>query len=125
MQLLFRETFAQNEKILDFYYKDDIIFLCKNTGFSTFVFFVKLGLCRSNQTVYFSCVASALKQRVIYFSPECKDTLREFSLYKWDDKAVRDAPRKENDHAMDDLRYFVTTALNAPENDFFVMSVSR
>ena len=70
-------------------------------------------------------VSDALKQRVIYFSPECKDTLREFSLYKWDDKAVRDAPRKENDHAMDDLRYFVTTALNAPENDFFVMSVSR
>jgi len=59
MQLLFREIFAQNEKILDFYYKDDIIFLCKNTGFSTFVFFVKLGLCRSNQAVYFSCVASA------------------------------------------------------------------
>ena len=70
-------------------------------------------------------VSDALKQRKIYFSPECKDTLREFSLYKWDDKAVRDAPRKENDHAMDDLRYFVTTALHAPENDFFVMSVSR
>lgn len=70
-------------------------------------------------------VSDALKQRLICFSPECRDTLREFSLYKWDDKAVRDAPRKENDHAMDDLRYFVTTALNAPENDFFVMSVSR
>ena len=70
-------------------------------------------------------VSDALKQRLIFFSPECKDTLREFSLYKWDDKAVRDAPRKENDHAMDDLRYFVTTALNAPRNDFFVMSVSR
>jgi len=38
MQLLFREIFAQNEKILDFYYKDDIIFLRKNTGFSAFVF---------------------------------------------------------------------------------------
>ena len=59
MQLLFREIFAQNEKILDFYYKDDIVFLCKNTGFSAFVFFVNLGLCRSNQAVYFSCVASA------------------------------------------------------------------
>ncbi len=70
-------------------------------------------------------VSDALKQELIYFSPECEDTLREFSLYKWDEKAVRDAPRKENDHAMDDLRYFVTTALNAPDNDFFVMSVSR
>ena len=70
-------------------------------------------------------VSDALKQELVYFSPECEDTLREFSLYKWDEKAVRDAPRKENDHAMDDLRYFVTTALNAPDNDFFVMSVSR
>ncbi len=70
-------------------------------------------------------VSDALKQELIYFSPDCEDTLREFTLYKWDEKAVRDAPRKENDHAMDDLRYFVTTALNAPDNDFFVMSVSR
>lgn len=70
-------------------------------------------------------VSDALKREIIYFSPECEDTLREFTLYKWDEKAVRDAPRKENDHAMDDLRYFVTTALNAPDNDFFVMSVSR
>ena len=70
-------------------------------------------------------VSDALKQKKIFFSPECKDTIREFSLYKWDEKAVRDAPRKENDHAMDDIRYFVTTALNAPDTDFFVMSVER
>ena len=35
------------------------VFLCKNTGFSAFVFFVNLGLCRNNQAVYFSCVVSA------------------------------------------------------------------
>lgn len=70
-------------------------------------------------------VSDALKQGKIFFSPECRDTIREFSLYKWDERAVRDAPRKENDHAMDDIRYFVTTALSAPENDFFVMSVER
>lgn len=70
-------------------------------------------------------VSDALKQEKIYFSASCKDTLREFSLYKWDEKAVRDAPRKEDDHSMDDIRYFVTTALNAPGGDFFVMSVTR
>lgn len=70
-------------------------------------------------------VSDALKSGRIYFSPGCRDTIREFSLYKWDEKAVRDAPRKEHDHAMDDLRYFVTTALSAPESGFFVMSVSR
>lgn len=70
-------------------------------------------------------VSDALKKGEIYFSPECKDTLREFSLYRWDEKSSKDAPRKENDHAMDDIRYFVSTILNAPEDDFFALSVNR
>lgn len=36
----------------------------------------------------------------------CKDAIREFSLYRWDEKAGKDAVIKENDHAMDDIRYF-------------------
>ena len=41
----------------------------------------------------------------------CKDAIREFDLYRWDDKASEDRPIKENDHAMDDIRYFVMTVL--------------
>ena len=41
----------------------------------------------------------------------CKDAIREFGLYRWDDKATDDKPIKENDHAMDDIRYFVMTIL--------------
>lgn len=41
----------------------------------------------------------------------CKDAIREFGLYRWDEKAVEDKPIKENDHAMDDIRYFVMTVL--------------
>ena len=70
-------------------------------------------------------VSDALKKREIYISPECKDIIREFSLYRWDDKSLRDAPVKENDHAMDDMRYFVATAMNSPESDFFALSVDR
>ena len=70
-------------------------------------------------------VSDALKERKILFSPTCVDTIREFSLYRWDDSIVRDAPCKENDHAMDDIRYFITTALNAPENDFFAIATLR
>lgn len=70
-------------------------------------------------------VSDALKGGKIFFSPDCKDTLREFSLYRWDEKSLKDAPRKENDHAMDDIRYFVTTAMSAPQNDFFALSVDR
>lgn len=41
----------------------------------------------------------------------CKDAIREFDLYRWDDKATEDKPIKENDHAMDDIRYFCQTVL--------------
>lgn len=41
----------------------------------------------------------------------CKDSIREFGLYRWDDKATEDKPIKENDHAMDSIRYFAYTIL--------------
>lgn len=41
----------------------------------------------------------------------CKDTRREFGLYRWDEKQTTDKPIKENDHAMDDIRYFAATIL--------------
>lgn len=55
--------------------------------------------------------SSALKEGKIKVCRCCKDAVREFSLYRWADDLHRDAPVKENDHAMDDLRYFVTTLL--------------
>lgn len=70
--------------------------------------------------------ADALLRGEIRISPECKDALREFSLYVWDDKARQDAPRKEHDHAMDDIRYFVATVLDAGSQDaFFARSVKH
>ncbi len=39
----------------------------------------------------------------------CGDILREFRLYRWEDGA--DVPVKENDHAMDDMRYFCATVM--------------
>ena len=39
----------------------------------------------------------------------CKNTIREFSLYSWDEKKEKDEVIKENDHAMDAFRYFVQT----------------
>ncbi|MCL2085171.1 MAG: terminase family protein, partial [Oscillospiraceae bacterium] len=45
------------------------------------------------------------------FHESCRDTLREFSLYRWDDGKSADAPLKENDHAMDDIRYFCNTIM--------------
>lgn len=41
----------------------------------------------------------------------CEDTIREFGLYRWDEKAESDRVVKENDHAMDEIRYMVMTVL--------------
>lgn len=53
--------------------------------------------------------ATALADGRIYFNDCCKSTIREFGLYSWDDKATEDTVIKENDHAMDAVRYFVQT----------------
>ncbi|MEM1484351.1 PBSX family phage terminase large subunit [Oscillospiraceae bacterium PP1C4] len=70
-------------------------------------------------------VSSLLKQGKLLFSERCKDAIREFSLYRWDEKAGRDTPVKEDDHAMDDIRYFVMTALAQEDCPFFATSVER
>lgn len=61
-------------------------------------------------------VSVALKQGRIRVCRNCRDAAREFSLYRWRDDLSRDAPVKENDHAMDDIRYFVSTLL-APDDE--------
>ena len=71
-------------------------------------------------------VCQALKNREIFISPDCTDTLREFAIYRWDNDIKRDAPKKENDHAMDDIRYFVNTVLGVNQEDFsFTVAVER
>lgn len=59
-----------------------------------------------------SDVCSMLGMDRLAFAPCCVKTIREFGSYMWDKKAVErgnDAPLKENDHAMDCIRYFVKT----------------
>ena len=70
-------------------------------------------------------VSDALREKRLRFSEECADTLREFSLYRWNESAERDMPVKENDHAMDDIRYFVSTILTDCSDEFFVTSIKR
>ena len=52
--------------------------------------------------------ASFLQQGRIRICNTCRDAMREFSLYRWEDRGDRDTPVKQNDHAMDDIRYFVS-----------------
>ena len=47
----------------------------------------------------------------VQVAENCADSIREFGAYAWDDKAGQDQVIKENDHAMDDMRYFCMTIL--------------
>lgn len=55
--------------------------------------------------------AALLKSHKMLISNNCQDTIREFGLYSWDDKSGSDKPIKEDDHAMDAMRYMAYTIL--------------
>lgn len=55
--------------------------------------------------------ATLLDNGYLQFDTSCRDCIREFGLYRWDETSPTDKPIKENDHAMDDTRYFVRTAM--------------
>lgn len=55
--------------------------------------------------------SSLLSAGMLKIHESCKDAIREFGLYRWDEKKNEDAVLKENDHAMDDIRYFCYTIL--------------
>lgn len=69
--------------------------------------------------------ADLLKQRRIVLCRECADCLREMELYCWDERGDRDAPRKEHDHAMDDLRYFAMDLEDKRSGTFAATWVER
>lgn len=54
---------------------------------------------------------SLLQTGRLKFHESCTNTFREFEIYMWDDKAAEDKPLKENDHAMDMIRYFAATVM--------------
>ena len=69
--------------------------------------------------------SDALKSGRVRICKPCRDILREFTLYRWDEGARYDAVKKENDHAMDDMRYFVATVLGEDSDDGFALAVPR
>lgn len=56
-------------------------------------------------------VSTCLKNGNIKIHRSCGDCIAEFGLYRWDEKSTEDKVIKENDHAMDETRYFVNTIL--------------
>ena len=65
-----------------------------------------------NDVMYGIRLTSAmLRAGAIKIGSDCGDAIREFGLYRWDEGSTEDKPIKENDHAMDDIRYFCATVL--------------
>jgi PBSX family phage terminase large subunit len=62
-------------------------------------------------------VSTALKEGKIRICTPCVESRREFSLYRWEEGG-QDKPVKEHDHAMDDIRYFVSTLLRGGEGAY-------
>lgn len=57
-------------------------------------------------------VAVYLARGNIKIHKRCKASITEFGIYRWDEKNLgEDRVVKENDHAMDDIRYFANTVL--------------
>ena len=70
--------------------------------------------------------SDALKDGRIVICEGCSDCIREMDEYVWDlSSGAKDRVKKEHDHAMDDMRYFVSTALAKREGGFTACTVER
>ncbi|WP_308722490.1 PBSX family phage terminase large subunit [Paenibacillus polysaccharolyticus] len=68
-------------------------------------------------------VSVALKELRLFVSQKCRETLKEFQSYIWDDKAAQrgeDKPVKRHDHAMDALRYVVYAIFGKPRRSMLI-----
>ena len=70
--------------------------------------------------------SDALKEGRIVICEGCNDCIREMDEYVWDlSSGAKDKVKKEHDHAMDDMRYFVSTVLGKQEAGFAACTVER
>lgn len=77
----------------------------------------------ANNEVYdgISYMTTEMEQRRLYIFQNCTNLIREIESYTWDPKASekgRDLPIKQNDHAIDALRYAVYTHKVAKYNPY-------
>lgn len=107
------------------YYKDLFTF-CKGTQITNIIIDPSAASFKAEirSHGYFSCrdannavvdgiryTASCIQTEKIFIHKDCENTISEFNAYSWDDKSTEDKVIKENDHAMDALRYMAYTVL--------------
>lgn len=71
-----------------------------------------------------SLVSNAIDKEELLIADTCKETIKEFEQYSWDEKALDrgvEEPKKEHDHHMDKIRYFFNTVMKKrTENSNFI-----
>ena len=82
----------------------------------------KFSVVKANNDVFDGIrrTAEFLREGKIKIHRSCVDCIAEFGLYRWDEKASTDTVIKENDHAMDDVRYFVNTVLKNKQKKAYI-----
>ena len=70
--------------------------------------------------------SDCLKNGRIVICEGCSDCIREMDEYVWDlSGSSQERVKKEHDHAMDDMRYFVATVLGKKKDGFAACTVER
>ncbi|MFB5619515.1 MAG: PBSX family phage terminase large subunit [Nitrosopumilus sp.] len=73
-------------------------------------------------------VSNMLSNGTFKICSNCVNTIREFQTYRWDEKAGlkgEDKPIKENDHALDSLRYALYTHFNQEYQEYTAADIDK
>ena len=81
--------------------------------------------CGCSAAVFTGYLLRELRAGRLLISASCADAIREFGEYRWAQGKDRDQPVKEQDHAMDDLRYFAMDLAAEEQNGFAATWVER
>lgn len=113
------------DKLLDDYNINSIIYTVIDPSAASFIALLRkkkryrVKKAKNNVMDGIRDTGSAMKNGLIKVSPKCKRTIQEFGGYVWDSSQEEDRPVKVEDHAMDNIRYFVeTTGISKQKSDY-------
>lgn len=108
------EYYEELRKLADGYHVEYVVIDPSAASFITTVFrHGEFHVATANNEVMDGIRKTAvyLKSGKMKIHRSCKDAIREFGLYRWDEDSTVDKVIKEADHAMDDIRYFSNTVM--------------
>ena len=128
----FQRTDEEHYKALCELVKDrEIEFVCVDPSASSFIEVIRrhgrFSVIKAENNVIDGIrkVSSALKEKRVRICKNCSASKREFSLYRWNENDINDSVVKTNDHAMDDIRYFVSAIDFADSDDVVAVAAKR